>query len=104
MTSVSNTALFPRPSFSRALAPVQPLSRIRDDVSREPQQPPLQTPRIRMTRTGTLAGAAEILRQRALSNDEVSLQNLQAISAYRSLENAQEQDRVSSLLGVDEYA
>ncbi len=57
-----------------------------------------------MTQTGAVADVAEILRRRALSVDEVSLQNLQAIRAYRSLENAQEQDRVSSLLGVDEYA
>ena len=57
-----------------------------------------------MTRTGTLVDAAEILRQRALSNDEVSLHNLQAIHAYRSLESAQELERVSTLLGLDEYA
>jgi len=57
-----------------------------------------------MARTGAVADVADILRQRALSVDGVSLQNHQAIRAYRSLENAQEQERVSTLLGLDEYA
>jgi len=57
-----------------------------------------------MARTGAFTDVAEIFRQRALSVDEVSLQNHQAIRAYRSLENAQEQERVSTLLGLDEYA
>jgi len=57
-----------------------------------------------MKRTGALPDVPEILRQPPLSDGEVSLQNLQAIRAYRSLENAQEQERVSTLLGIDEYA
>lgn len=51
-----------------------------------------------------LQDRAQLLQNRLRVDPATSSKNLQAIRAYRSLEDASEREQVSRLLGVDEYA
>jgi len=45
----------------------------------------------------------QALHQQALSHDEINYRNRLAIHAYRSRENTEEQERISTLLGIDVF-
>ena len=47
---------------------------------------------------------AEMLMQRNLVHDALSGRNRMAIASYRALEESEEREKITSILGVDEYA
>lgn len=98
------SSAFYDPSVSRALVPVSPATP-GDEASRRPVPPP-PIPLIAPTAElrSSLESRAGQIAQQSLSDDAVSSRNRQAIRAYRMLEESEEREQVSRLLGVDEYA
>ncbi|WP_275098557.1 hypothetical protein [Sedimenticola hydrogenitrophicus] len=92
------------PAIARSLVPVQPAAR-GDDPSRRaaPPLPPRAVVPAGELRTG-LEGRAGLIYQQNLMDDGINAKNRQAIRAYRTLEDAEEREKVSRMLGVDEYA
>ena len=104
-TIESLSSTFYDPSISRSLVPVQPAAR-GDDPSRrfnQPAQPPRAIIPAGELRSG-LESRAGLIYQQSLSDDGINARNRQAIRAYRTLDDAEEREQVSRLLGVDEYA
>lgn len=98
------STLFYDPSISRSLAPVQPATQSDAPARRAiPPQPPQTVIPIGEFRS-TLKSRAGLYAQQAMTDDGVSNRNRQAIRAYRLLDEAEEREQVSRLLGVDEYA
>lgn len=95
---------FHDPAIARSLVPVQPSSK-GDDPSRRPS-PPL--PARAVVPSGELRAGLEnragLIHQQNLMDDGINARNRQAIRAYRTLEDAEEREKVSRMLGVDEYA
>ncbi|WP_428609719.1 hypothetical protein [Sedimenticola sp.] len=92
------------PSVARSLVPVQPAAQ-GEDPSRRPNQspPPKAIIPAGELRSG-LENRAGLIYQQSLSDDGINAKNRQAIRAYRTLEDAEEREKVSRMLGVDEYA
>jgi hypothetical protein len=91
------------PAIARSLVPVQPAARGDDPSRRSTLPPPGTTVPSGELRTG-LEGRAGLIYQQSLMDDGINAKNRQAIRAYRTLEDAEERDKVSRMLGVDEYA
>lgn len=91
-------------SIARSLVPVQPATQ-GDDPSRRfnPPAPPRAVLPAGQLRAG-LENRAGLIYQQNLSDDGINARNRQAIRAYRTLEDAEEREKVSRMLGVDEYA
>ena len=104
MNSINSigTSLFDT-TVQRALVPVQPYTPAKDSSQQPAQQQP--TP-VRLTTDllNNLQITADLLQKRSITDNGVTQRNRYAISSYRTLNDSEERDRVSSLLGVDEYA
>ena len=98
------SSVFYDPSISRSLVPVQPATQSDDPARRAiPPQPPQVVIPIGELRS-TLESRAGLYAQQTIADEGVSSRNRQAIRAYRTLDEAEEREQVSRLLGVDEYA
>jgi len=86
-----------------ALAPVEPAHGVTyQPESRTPSQP---LPTFQRAPHPNLQEIRADLVQRGLMRSAVmGLRNQQALASYRSLDDLDEKDRISRLLGVDEYA
>ncbi len=96
------TSLFDT-TVQRALVPVEPYAPSKDST----QQPVKQQP-APITLTSDLLNrlqiTADLLQKRAVIDNGATQRNRHAISSYRTLNDSEERERVSSLLGIDEYA
>lgn len=92
------------PGIARALAPAQPASAGEESLHRHDQPVTARAvvavgePRI------GLENRAGLLYQHNLADDGINAKTRQALRAYRTLEDAEEREQVSRMLGVDEYA
>ncbi|MCW8890805.1 MAG: hypothetical protein OQL20_09130 [Sedimenticola sp.] len=98
------SSAFYDPSVSRALVPVSPTTPGEDAARRPVPPPPIQVIAPTAELRSSLESRASLIGQQALADDGVSSRNKQAIRAYRTLEESEEREQVSRLLGVDEYA
>ncbi|MCW8944216.1 MAG: hypothetical protein OQL27_05525 [Sedimenticola sp.] len=98
------SSAFYDPSISRALVPVSPTTPGDDSARRPVSPPPLQAVIPTGDIRSSLESRASLIAQQSLIDDGVSSRNKQAIRAYRTLEDAEEREQVSRLLGIDEYA
>ncbi|MES9857296.1 MAG: hypothetical protein ABW166_11910 [Sedimenticola sp.] len=91
------------PAISRSLVPVKPASRAGNstDQARQKGSPP---PIISKDMQAGLQIRAELLQQKHPMADGDSARSRHAIGAYSALSNSEERERVSTLLGIDEYA
>ena len=86
-----------------ALSPVEPVHGAR--FRPESQTPNPVFPAVQKEPGPNLLEARADLVQRGLMRPAASgLRNQQALASYRSLDDLDERDRISRLLGVDEYA
>ncbi len=90
------------PAVSRALVPVQQ-SNSAFDNSRQPlpQQSPVAPT---VSQRVSLEARADLLQGHLFSDNGASSRTLQALKAYKSLDDDKEREQISRLLGVDEYA
>jgi len=92
------------PSIARSLVPVQPASQ-GDDPSRRFDQPaPVKAVIPAGEQRAGLENRAGLIYQQNLADDGINAKTRQALRAYRTLEDAEEREKVSRMLGVDEYA
>ena len=86
-----------------ALSPVEPVHGAK--YRPESQTPNPAFPVVQKQQNPNLQKAMADLVQRGLMRPATTgLRNQQAIASYRSLDDLDERDRISRLLGVDEYA
>lgn len=102
MVLTTNPPLYPA-SPPREMAQVQPLPRNCGNLRERPQQPPRQQPRTTIIRADVVADMVQALHQQALGHDEINYRNRLAIHVYRSQENTEERERISTLLGIDVF-
>ena len=104
MNTIDNSSLrIASPPLVRALTPVEPAhdasyrpeshtpNQVVTTIQREPQ-PDLREVRADLVQHGLMRPAV------------TGLRNQQALASYRTLDDLDEKDRISKLLGVDEYA
>jgi hypothetical protein len=102
MNAISSA--FYDPSISRSLVPIQPATQVDDPARRAiPSQPPQAVIPIGELRS-SLESRAGLYSQQAIADDGINNRNRQAIRAYSMLDEIEEREQVSRLLGVDEYA
>lgn len=90
-------------SISRAVVPVLPPGKAQGSTH---QHQPGKAP-IRVVAAAPSAGDLEIqlqLLQRVVNANGASSRSFYAVRAYQSLASNEQRDRISRLLGVDEYA
>lgn len=92
------------PAIGRSLAPVQPASPGNDPARRFEQSVPVKTVTPAGGMRTDLENRAGLIHQQNLSADGINAKTRQALRAYRTLEDAEEREKVSRMLGVDEYA
>ncbi|MEJ1298606.1 MAG: hypothetical protein RPU63_14155 [Candidatus Sedimenticola sp. (ex Thyasira tokunagai)] len=91
------------PAISRSLQPVRPVVQ----TGNTPEQAPNKKPPPVTATKDMLAGlqvSAELLQKKHPMAEGNSARSRHAIGAYRALGNSEERERVSTLLGIDEYA
>lgn len=92
------------PSIARSLVPVQPATQGEDPSRRPNQPPPTQAIAPAAELRAGLENRAGLIYQQNLADDGINAKTRQALRAYRTLEDAEEREKVSRMLGVDEYA
>lgn len=92
------------PSITRSLVPVQPASQGDDPSRRFDQSTPARAVIPAGEQRAGLEVRAGLIYQQNLADDGINAKTRQALRAYRTLEDAEEREKVSRMLGVDEYA
>lgn len=103
MINSIGSALFD-PAVTRALVPAQP-AKSGGDASRGNDQPVTAAAVVpTAAQQAGLESRAGLIHQQNLAEDGINAKTRQALRAYRTLEEAEEREQVSRMLGVDEYA
>lgn len=91
------------PAISRSLVPVRPVSSA-ENSSTPPEREPPSIEALSRPVKAELQDRADLLQQRQPQAEGDTAHRRHAIGAYRALSNSEERERISTLLGVDEYA
>lgn len=92
------------PSIARSLVSVQPAGQADDPSRRFDQYTPAKAVIPAGEQRASLENRANLIYRQNLGNDGINAKTRQALRAYRTLEDADEREKVSRMLGVDEYA
>jgi hypothetical protein len=89
-------------SISRAVLPVFPPGKAQGSTQHQPGKAPIRVVEV-MPSQGDLESQVQLM-QRRVNPGGASSRSLYAVRAYQSLASDEEKDKISRLLGVDEYA
>ncbi len=103
MINSIGSALFD-PAIARSLVPVQSAGQGEDPSRRFNQPPPVKAIIPTGEQRAGLENRAGLIYQQNFGDDGINAKTRQALRAYRTLEDAEEREKMSRMLGVDEYA